>query len=101
MDEADFQVCRRDKLHLFIMFHNMALCYQKSQMLEECASCIEQAFEYLTEEQLNLHEKSISNRMRKLQIIGKLKMQYCAILSQVHRHKEALAQAREGVKIGH
>ncbi len=39
--------------------------------------------------------------MRKLQIMGKLKMQYCAILSQVHRHKDALDQAKEGVKISH
>jgi hypothetical protein len=56
------------------------------QMLEECAQCIEQALEYLNAKeggasQFSLHEKSISNRMRKLQILGKLKMQYCAILS--------------------
>ena len=50
---------------------------------------------------LNLEEKSISNRMRKVFIIGKLKLQYCAILSQIHRHKDALEQAREGVKICH
>lgn len=45
MDVIDFKACRRDKFHLFIMFHNMALCYQKMQMLEECASCIDQALE--------------------------------------------------------
>lgn len=103
MDVVDFSLCRRDKFHLFILFHNMALCYQKMQMLEECAQCIEQALEYLTskDSQFNLQEKSISNRMRKLQILGKLKMQYCAILSQVHRHKDALYQAKEGVKISH
>jgi hypothetical protein len=39
--------------------------------------------------------------MRKFQILGKLKMQYCAILSQVHRHKDALEHAREGVRISH
>jgi hypothetical protein len=27
MDAIDFSVCRRDLYHLFIMFHNMALCY--------------------------------------------------------------------------
>lgn len=27
MDVIDFTSCRRDKYHLFIMFHNMALCY--------------------------------------------------------------------------
>ena len=29
MDVIDFKSCRRDKFHLFVMFHNMALCYQK------------------------------------------------------------------------
>jgi hypothetical protein len=41
MDVVDFNLCRRDKFHLFILFHNMALCYQKMQMLDECAQCIE------------------------------------------------------------
>ena len=50
---------------------------------------------------INLEEKSISYRMRKIYIIGKLKLQYCAILSQIHRHKDALEQAREGVKVCH
>lgn len=50
---------------------------------------------------LNLEERSISNRMRKLIIITRLKMQFCAILSQIHRHKDALEQAREGVRLGH
>lgn len=39
--------------------------------------------------------------MRKLQLIGKLKLQYCAILSQVHRHKDALDQSKEGLRIAH
>ena len=29
MDAIDFSSCRRDQYHLFVMFHNMALCYQK------------------------------------------------------------------------
>lgn len=101
MDAIDFSSCRRDQYHLFVMFHNMALCYQKMQMLEECAQCIEHAFEHLPTNMLNLEEKSISNRMRKVFIIGKLKLQYCAILSQIHKHKDALEQAREGVKVCH
>ncbi len=28
-------------------------------------------------------------------------MQYCAILSQVHRHKDALDQSKEGVQLAH
>ena len=60
------------------------------QMLEECAQCIEHSLEQIPTALLNLQEKSISNRMRKVFIIGKLKLQYCAILSQIHRHKDAL-----------
>ena len=56
MDVIDFKACRRDKYHLFIMFHNMALCYQKMQMLEECASCIDQALEQLPVDGINLEE---------------------------------------------
>lgn len=81
MDVVDFTMCRRDKFNLFVLFHNMALCYQKLQMLEECASCIEQALELIPVDQFSLEERSISNRMRKLQMMGKLKLQYCAILS--------------------
>lgn len=50
---------------------------------------------------IRLEEKSISNRMRKLVIISRLRMQFCAILSQIHRHKDALEQAREGVRLSH
>ena len=28
-------------------------------------------------------------------------MQFCAILSQIHRHKDALDQAKEAVKLNH
>jgi hypothetical protein len=72
MDAIDFTNCKRDIYHLFIMFHNMALCYQKMQLLEECAQCIEHAFEHLPISLINLEEKSISYRMRKVYIIGKL-----------------------------
>ena len=101
MDNCDFSSCRRDQFHLFILFHNMALCYQKMNMLEEAAQCIEYAFENLPISSINLEEKSISYRMRKIFIIGKLKLQYCAILSQINRHKEAMKEAKEGTKIGH
>jgi len=37
MDAIDLTACKRDVYHVFIMFHNMALCYQKMQLLEECA----------------------------------------------------------------
>jgi hypothetical protein len=39
--------------------------------------------------------------MKKLGIIAKLRMQFCAILSQIHRHMDALDQAKESVKLAH
>lgn len=54
MDVVEFNICRRDKFNLFILFHNMALCYQKMQMLDECAQCIEQALDFLPIDQFNL-----------------------------------------------
>jgi len=39
--------------------------------------------------------------MRKLSIVSRLRMQFCAILSQIHRHKDALSQAKESVKLSH
>ena len=70
-------------------------------MLEECASCIDQALEQLPADNINLEEKSVSNRMRKLNIISRLQMQFCAILSQIHRHKDALEQAKQSVRLNH
>jgi hypothetical protein len=32
---------------------------------------------------------------------AKLRLQFCAILSQLHRHKEAFEQAQEGIKLAH
>ena len=40
-------------------------------------------------------------RLSKLKLEAKVRLQFCAILSQLHRHKEALEQAQEGIKIAH
>jgi hypothetical protein len=40
-------------------------------------------------------------RLNKLKLECKLRMQLCAILSQLHRHKEALDQALESAKIAY
>ena len=39
--------------------------------------------------------------MRKLAVLGRLQMQFCAILSQIHRHTDALKQAKESVRLCH
>jgi len=40
-------------------------------------------------------------RIHKLKMEAKLRLQFCAILSQLHRHKEAFEQAQEGIKLAH
>lgn len=40
-------------------------------------------------------------RIFKLKMEAKLRLQFCAILSQLHRHKEAFEQAQEGIKLAH
>ena len=39
--------------------------------------------------------------MKKIKIECRMRMQLCAILSQLHRHKDALKQSRESVKLAH
>lgn len=39
--------------------------------------------------------------MGKLAMFARLKLQLCAILSQEHRHMDALKRAREAVQISH
>ena len=81
------------------IFYNMALCYQKLSSLEECALCLETCLDHLGTDYLNLNDKSIAMRLVKLKMECKIRMQLCAILSQLHRHKEALDQAYESAKI--
>jgi len=42
-----------------------------------------------------------SLRLKMLKYKCKTHMQICALLSQVHKHKEAVIHAREGIKIAH
>ena len=49
----------------------------------------------------SLKNQSFGSRIHKLKMEAKLRLQFCAILSQLHRHKEALEQAQEGIKLAH
>ena len=46
-------------------------------------------------------DSTIAERMFFVKNECKLRMQLCAILSQIHRHKEALQQAMKSVKMIH
>lgn len=79
----------------------MAMCYQKQGSLEECALCLETALEHLGPEAYSCANQSFANRVHKLKIEARMRLQFCAILSQLHRHKEAFEQAQEGIKLSH
>lgn len=77
------------------------MCYQKQGQLEECALCLETTLDHLGTNYTSLKDQSIAMRLSKLKLEAKVRLQFCAILSQLHRHKEALEQAQEGIKIAH
>jgi len=70
----------------------MAHCYQKVNRLEECSICLETCLEHAGD--LPLKDQSVGQRIAKLKLECKTRMQLCAILSQLHRHKEALENAQ-------
>lgn len=80
----------------------MAMCYQKQGQLEECALCLETTLDHLgTDEATDFKNQSFAVRIFRLKLEVRLRLQFCAILSQLHRHKEAFEQAQEGIKVAH
>ena len=62
---------------------------------------METTLDHLGSDYTSLKNQSFGMRLYKLRMEAKLRLQFCAILSQLHRHKEALEQAQEGIKIAH
>ncbi|CAI2372323.1 unnamed protein product [Moneuplotes crassus] len=92
--------CRRDQQMAFLVFHNMAACYQRMNSLEECAASVENCLRLLGDYS-SLKNQSISQRMVQMERECKVRMQLCALLSQLHRHKDALNQAILSIKLIH
>jgi len=53
------------------------------------------------EEYSSLTEQSIAKRMRMMQQEAKIRIQLCALFSQLHQHKDALEQAKSSTKLVH
>lgn len=49
--------------------HNMALCYQKLGVLDECANCLEQCLGYLTSEYIQDYFNDPNNPSLKLKML--------------------------------
>ena len=72
--------------------------------MEDCAICLEACLANLNGPYLQeyFNDPAIpSLRLKMLKYKCKTHMQICALLSQVHKHKEAVIHAREGIKIAH
>ena len=78
----------------------MAVCYQKMGSLEECSIALENSLIYL-DNYYSLSDKSIAKRMKLMQQEWRIRIQLCALFSQLHQHKDALEQAKNSTKLVH
>ena len=81
LDVVDLSECSRDQMIALQLFHNMAMCYQKQGQLEECALCLETTLDHLGTNYASLKNQSFGQRLFKLKMEAKLRLQFCAILS--------------------
>ncbi len=82
-------------------FHNLALCYQKLGMLRDCGDSLRQCLELGKAMASSSTKDGNESRAKHMKYLGKVHMQYCAILSQQNKHIEALDHAKYGVKFAH
>ena len=50
LEQISAEKNHHDKFVFLLTMHNMALCYQKLGVLDECASCLERCLNYLGSE---------------------------------------------------
>lgn len=85
---------------VFLTMHNMALCFQKLGALEECALCLEASLQTINSPfLLSKFSGDPAKKLKRLKYECKAHMQVCALLSQLHRHKDALNHAEKSVQI--
>ena len=104
LDQIQAEKIECDQFIFLLTLHNMAMCYQKLGILEECSICLEACIDHLDSDYL---QKYFSNpdqpslRLKMLKYKCKTHMQICALLSQIHKHKEAVFHSNSAIKIGH
>ena len=68
--------------------------------LEECALCLDACLHQINSQYLApTFSKKPTKKLKKLKYECKIHMQVCALLSQLHRHEEALLHAKQAVQI--
>ena len=98
LEVVNLEMNVRDRNLALVTFQNMAMWYQRQGMLEEWAASLTLWMNYVPH---ITQDSTIAERMFFVKNECKLRMQLCAILSQIHRHKEALQQAMKSVKMIH
>lgn len=101
IEQANVEKFKKDRLIIIIIFHNTALWYQMLGSLEDSALFLETCI-------LNLEILSMMPLFQKTDTKSKilsleclLRMQLWALLSQLHRHQEALYHGQIAVRISH
>ena len=98
LEVIDIDQNPRDHNLALITFQNMSMWYQRLGMLEECAAWLTSCLGYIPTAS---SENTIPERMSNVSYECKLRMQLCAIMSQIHKHKDAQKQAILSVKLIH
>mmetsp|Transcript_3324 Transcript_3324/g.6891 ORF Transcript_3324/g.6891 Transcript_3324/m.6891 type:complete len:573 (-) Transcript_3324:20-1738(-) len=92
--------------YVLLTLHNSAYCYQKSGTLEECASYLDACIYNVKDrptllsftDMKNSHA-ILSNCISKRRYECRLRLQLCAILSQLNKHEVALSHAQEAARL--
>ena len=96
LDQIQANKNQHDRFVFLLTLHNMALCYQKLGVLEECAMTLERCLTHLQSDYIQdfFNDPTIpSLKLKMLKYKCKTHMQVCALYSQVHKHKEAAIHA--------
>lgn len=100
LEVVNLEHSKRDRYFAYITYHNMAMCFQKLGMLEECIIYLKETIAVIEKSNF-FKDVSISQRMKQMQMQCQLKLQLCAILSQTQKHTEAMEHAKLSVRLGH
>ena len=101
IEQLNIENFKGDRLVIVIIFHNTALCHQMLDDLEEAAIFLETAVLNLEIISLLPEFQQIEVKNNSIYLEGLLRMQLCAIFSQLHRHREALYHSQISVRISH
>lgn len=80
LEVVNLEHSKRDRYFAYITYLNMAMCFQKLGMLEECIIYLKETIQVI-EKPSFFKDVSISQRMKQMHMQCQLKLQLCAILS--------------------